>query len=164
MKGDKAEYYISFEKAFMFPRPKRVRKALCAIRDFAAKHTRAKDISISNEVNEFVHKNSRNIPRGIGALLYREDGKVRVFLQKGSGLDAYIRKRAEEKKKKGPGKAEKAGNKDDKKTDKGQAGTASKGAKAGNAESAETDAEKKRLLEEKRQKEEAGKAIEMKRK
>lgn len=166
MKGDKAEYYISFEKAFMFPRPKRVRKALCAIRDFVAKHTRAKDIYVSNEVNELVHKNSKNIPRGISAVLYREEGKISVFVQNGSGLDAYVKKRAEEKKKKDSRKAEKAGKKEEKKAGKTDVvgAVAAKGAKAEGAQAKGEGEEQKRLLEEKRQKEEAGKAIEMKRK
>lgn len=157
MKGDKAEYYISFERAFMFPRPKRARKALTEIKRFAAKHTRVKEILVSNEVNEFIHKNSKNIARGVSAVLYKDGGKIVVFLQKGLGLDAYIRKRAEQKKKDAKNKDEKAG----------------KPAKEGKAEAKEApkaegatgaDEEQKRLLEEKRLKEEAGKAIEMKRK
>ncbi len=171
MKGEKAEYYISFEKAFMFPRPKRVRKALGEIRKFAAKHTRASVISISSEVNELVHRNSKNIPRGIKAVLYREDGKVSVFLREGTGMEAYIRKRAEEKKKteaekKKEGKAEKKPGKEGgsgKVAKEGTAGKAGEDTSAQAREEGEAEAERKRLLEEKRLKEEAGKAIEMKR-
>ncbi len=162
MKGERAEYYINFERAFMFPRPKRVRKALTETKRFVTKHTRAKDISISGEVNEFIHKNSKNIPRGMGAVLYREEGKVSVFLQKGTGLDVYIKARAEEKKKKEA--AKKKDEKTEKKEGKEEAGKKAWAGKETEAkEEAEADAEKKRLLDEKRIKEGAGAAIGKKR-
>ena len=160
MKGDKAEYYISFERAFMFPRPKRVRKALTEIKRFVTKHTRIKEILVSNEVNEFIHKNSKNIARGVGAVLYKDEGKIVVFLQKGTGLDAYIKKRAEQKKKESKKKDDKGAAKAEAKDAKAEA----KGSKETKSEDKEEDDEQKRLLEEKRIKEEAGKAIEMKRK
>ncbi len=163
MKGEKAEYYISFERAFMFPRPKRVRKALTEIKRFVTKHTRVKEILVSNEVNEFIHKNSKNIARGVSAVLYKDEGKIVVFLQKGIGLDAYIKKRAEQKKK---DSKKKDGKGADKPAKEGKA--EAKGAKETKAKADDKagieDEEQKKLLEEKRMKEEAGKAIEMKRK
>ena len=154
MKGEKAEYRISLEKAFLFPATKRVRKALNVVRAFVTKHTRAKDIMISNEVNEAIHKNSKNIPRYINAVLYKDAEKVAVFLKKGNGLDAYLKKKDEEKKKK---EKETKKAKEEKKAEKKETAVEKK-------EAADAEKEnKKRLLEEKRAKEEAGKAIEIKR-
>ena len=146
MKGEKAEYKINLPKAFMFPVTKRVRKALSEIKAFVKKHARVKDTAISNEVNEFIHKNSKNIPRGINAVLLKEDKRVIVFLQGGKQLDAYTAKKAQEKKKKEEKKAAKE----------------SQNAKE-SKDSAEADDEKKRRLEEKKTKEDASKALEHKR-
>src|SRR3989338_7499293 len=100
MKGEKAEYTINLTKAFMFPVTKRVRKALNEIKAFVRKHTRSKEISISNEVNEYIHKNSKNIPRYLKAVLLKDGPRIAVFLQGGKQLEAYQKKKIEEKKKK----------------------------------------------------------------
>jgi len=44
MKGDKAEYTIGLQRAFLFPPKKRVRKALNEIKRFVKKHARAAGI------------------------------------------------------------------------------------------------------------------------
>ena len=160
MKGEKADYTISLEKAFMFPVTKRVRKALNEIRNFCSKHARAKETAISNEVNEFIHKNSKNIPRRIKAVLLKENERVVVFLQGGKELPLYIKKRMDEKKKK-DAKKEKQGKKGEAKEQGAE--EKKEGEKEAKKDAAAEEAEKKKLLEEKRQKEEAAKALEHKR-
>ncbi|VVB99387.1 Uncharacterised protein [uncultured archaeon] len=157
MKGDKVGYSIDLRNAFKFTALKRPRKALSEIKAFVNKHARPKEIRISNEVNGFIFKHSKNIPRRIEAVLYREGSTVSVFLQGGKEMDAYIKMRAEEKKRKEPKKEKKEASKEEKaENGKQESGKVPEG------EAAE-DAEKKRLLEEKRIKEEAGKALEHKR-
>lgn len=146
MKGEKAEYTISLEKAFMFPGTKRLKKALAQIRKFVHKHARPKKVAISNEVSEFIHKQSRNIPRKLKVVLYKEATRVVVFLQNSKEFDSYIKKKAEARKKEAKGKE-----KEEKKSAEEK------------KEEAKAEEEQKKLLEEKRMKEEAGKAIEIKR-
>ncbi|MCR4335913.1 MAG: 60S ribosomal protein L31 [archaeon] len=145
MKGEQAEYTIGLRNAFMFPPKKRIRKALNVINRFVKKHTRAKETNISNEVNEELHKNSKNIPRRVNVVLLKENDKVTVFLQNGKQLKAYLEQKAKDKKKK---ETEKKPKEDKKETKK----------------EAEEDQEKKEKLEEKKAKETVAKAIEMKRK
>ena len=148
VKGDKAEYVIPLNRAFMFPQKKRIRKALNEIKRFVKKHTHSSIISVSNEVNEFLHKNSKNIPRRVRATLYREGGKVGVFLEKGKALEAYIKKKGDEQKKKRRAEKEKP---------------AEKGAEEKAAEKEKTGEEKEKL-EQKKEKEKAARAAEIKRK
>ena len=166
MKGEKAEYTISLQKAFLYPVTKRVRKALSETRDFVSKHARTNETRISNEVNEYIHKNSKNIPRKLNAVLFKDGPVVSVFLQGGKELDIYMKKMAEEKKKKESkkkGAEKKEGEKEEKAEGaKAEAKEKQEGAKAAKEKKAEEDeiaAEKKRLLGEKRLKEEAGKAL-----
>ena len=145
MKGEKANYHITLVKAFYYPRKRWIRKALNEIKRLVQKHTRAKEISISQEVNELLHKNSKNIPRRIQATLLKESEKVTVFLEKGKQIDSYIKKREADKKKAKEKKDEKE-TKEEKK------------------EQAEKDEEQKKRLEEKKLKEDAAKASDIKRK
>ena len=145
MKGEQAEYTIGLRNAFMFPPKKRIRKALNVINRFVKKHTRAEQTNISNEVNEELHKNSKNIPRRVNVVLLKENDKVTVFLQEGKQLKIYLEQKSKDKKKKD----------EDKK---------SKDKKESKKETKEADQEKKEKLEEKKAKETAAKAVEMKRK
>lgn len=142
MKGEQASYNIPLAKAFLYQPRKRIIKALNVIKRFAAKHTRAKTILIANEVNEYLHANSKNIPRKVNAVFLKEAEKVTVFLQKGKGIEAYLKKREAEKKKKEEKK------KEEKKEEPKEEKTESDKAK----------------LEEKKKKEEAAEAAQMKRK
>ncbi|MAG18319.1 MAG: hypothetical protein CL944_02495 [Candidatus Diapherotrites archaeon] len=145
MKGEQAEYTIGLRNAFMFPPKKRIRKALNVINRFVKKHTRAKQTNISNEVNEELHKNSKNIPRRVKTILLKENDKVTVFLQEGKQLKVYLEQKEKAKKKKDAEKKAKDSKKETKKE-------------------VEADQEKKEKLEEKKAKETAAKAVEMKRK
>jgi ribosomal protein L31E len=140
MKGEQANYNISLAKAFLYPPKKRIIKAIGVIKKFAKKHTRAKTINISNEVNEYLHKNSKNLPRKVNAILLKENDKITIFMQNGKELKTYLKKREEEKKKKEEKKEEQ---------------------KKEKSEKEETD---KIKLEEKKKKEEAAEAAQMKRK
>ncbi|MFH1391290.1 MAG: hypothetical protein ABIH20_03190 [Candidatus Diapherotrites archaeon] len=146
MKGEQAEYTIGLRNAFMFPPKKRIRKALNVITRFVKKHTRAKETNISNEINEELHKNSKNIPRRVNVVLLKENDKVTVFLQEGKQLKVYLEEKAKNKKKKDEDKKKKESKKEEKK------------------ETKEEDQGKKEKLEEKKAKETAAKAVEMKRK
>jgi len=144
MKGEQAEYRINLTNAFMFPPKKRIRKALNEILKFSKKHTRAKETLVSNEVNNYLHKNSKNIPRKVDAILLKEGDKTRVFLKDGKELKVFLDHMAKAKKQ----KEEKKKAKESKKEGKG----------------AEEEKEKKEKLEEKKAKEEAQKASDIKRK
>ena len=109
MKGEQAEYVIGLRNAFMFPPKKRIRKALNVINRFVKKHTRAKEISISNKVNEYLHENSKNIPRRVNATLLKDGDKVTVFLQNGKALKIYTAAIEKAKKEKETKKKEKDG-------------------------------------------------------
>jgi len=141
MKGTQAEYVINLGNAFMFPPKKRIRKALNVIHRFVKKHTRSKETLISNEVNNYLHANSKNIPRKVEAILLKEDEKVIVFIQNGKELKTYLKKREQEKKKKEEKKKTKEAKKEDPK-----------------------DKENKEKLEEKKEREKSAKASEIKRK
>ncbi len=143
MKGEQADYVIPLSKAFSFPPKKRITKALAVIRAFVKKHARTTEFAISNEVNEFLHLHSKNIPKKVMATLLLEDKKVTVFLQGGKGMEIYKKMQAEKKKK---------GQKKDDKKDKDE-----------KAEK-ESDEEKKKKLEDKKEKEDSAKAAGIKRK
>ena len=144
MKGEKADYVIPMEKVFHFPPKKRLRRALAVVRDFAKKHTRAKTILVSNEVNNAIHATSENLPRRIHTTILKEEDKVIVFMEKGKELEIYKKKKETEKK-----KAKKEENETKEKPKKEETPK-------------ESEAEKK--LEEKKAKEKAAQAAEMKRK
>ncbi len=141
MKGQEANYVIPLRKAFYFPPDKRVTKVIATMKNFVKKHTRRTKVYVSNEVNEFVHLKSKNVPRRISATILLEGERATVFLEKGKQLEQY-KKKSEEKKKKE--KKEKASKEEAKKE--------------------ETKEEDKKKLEDKRAKEEAAKASEIKRK
>src|SRR3989344_2904667 len=142
MKGEQANYVIGLEKAFLFPPKTRVKKAITQIRKFVKKHTRMQNFALSNEVNEYLHKHSKNIPKKIPATLLREPNRIVIFLQNGKALPEYIKKNAEKKK-------EQKESKKEEKKDKAE-------------KTPENDTEKK--LEEKKAKEDAAKAADIKRK
>ncbi|MBI4210451.1 MAG: hypothetical protein HY544_03015 [Candidatus Diapherotrites archaeon] len=151
MKGEQANYTIPLKKAFLFPPRVRIRKAIAEIRDFVKKHTRFKKYALSNEVNAFLHKNSKNIPHRIPAVLLKEQDRIAVFLQGGKEMETYIKQREEAKKRK-----------EQKKTSAKKGAKEEKSAEA-IAESKEAEDEKRKKLEDKKAKEEAAKAAEMKR-
>src|SRR3989338_3926583 len=144
MKGEQAEYTIALRNAFMFTPKKRIRKALNVIIRFAEKHARAKEIKISTEVNEYLHENSKNLPRKVNAILLKEENKITVFLQEGTQLKTY--KENKEKTKKETEKKKKEEKGKEKKEDTGE------------------DKEQKEKLEDKKEKEKAGHASSIKRK
>ena len=144
MKGEQAEYTVVLKKAKMFPKRKRIRKALSEIKDFVFKHTRSKSTSIATEVNEFLHKNSKNIPQKVQLVLQKKEDKTLVFLKGGKQLEE-ARKKEQEKKKK---EKEKKGKEEEEKTEK----------------ELEKKEEEQKKLAEKKEKEKAGQAVEMKRK
>ncbi|MBI2597696.1 MAG: hypothetical protein HYW50_00700 [Candidatus Diapherotrites archaeon] len=123
---------ISFRKVFLQPKNKRIRKALNEINSFVRKHEKGTGVWVSEEVNEFLHKNSKNIPRKISAVLLKTEKNVAVYLAGGKQLEEDIkRKKAEEKKKKEEPKKE-------------------------------AQPEQKQKIEEKREKERASQAVEIK--
>ncbi len=151
MKGDKADYVFNLKKAKMFTKDKRTRKALVALKGEVYKHTRNKNILISNEVNEFIHKNSKNIPERIPVTLKKIDEEMFVYLQGGTQLDIDEKKFAQQKKEKQ--EQEKKEKKEEKKEEQ----------KEPSKEETKKEEDKEKL-EDKRVKEKASKAIEMKRK
>jgi|SRR3989338_2971885 len=98
MKGEQAEYMIPLRTAFRFPKPKRMIKTLGVIRQFVFKHTRKKDVLIANEVNEYLHKNSKNVPRRVDSVIVIDGEKAMVFLREGKGLEEFRKRQAEKKK------------------------------------------------------------------
>lgn len=156
MKKEEAEYTLSLKKAKMFPKRKRIRKALGKIHDFAFKHARSKTVSIAPEVNEFLHKHSKNIPQKLSIVMQKKEDRVRIFLKGGTQLEETKKKEEQEKKNKEKEKKEKETSEKAKKEEKGT-GT-------GTAEQEKKEEEKKKLSAEKKEKEKAQHAIEMKRK
>lgn len=146
MKGEQAEYNIGLAKAFIYQPKKRIVKAINVIKSFVKKHTRAKEVLISNEVNHFLHRNSKNLPRKVNAVFLKENNSVRVFLQKGKDLESYLKNRDAEKKKKEEKRKE------------------AKEEKKETAEEKEKKQSDEKKLEEKKEMEKAAQAAEMKRK
>ncbi|MFA4907757.1 MAG: 50S ribosomal protein L31e [archaeon] len=161
MKGDKAEYVIPLRQAFNTPRSRRADKAIFLIREFVKKHTRAnaKDIAISNEVNEFVWKQSKfTIPRRVDAVLKKDGSRVTVFIKGGKEIEA-VKAKAEEKEKKG--KKEAKPKKEDGKAEKTEKD--GKSEKKGEEKKPDAkEAEQKAKLEEKREKEKNAQKAEFK--
>src|SRR3989344_5348559 len=145
MKGEQADYVIPLDKAFSFPPKKRVTKALAVVRAFVKKHTRYTNLGVTNEVNHFLHKHSKNIPKRIPATLLKDGSRIVVFLQGGKEL-AEFKKKKDEQRKKETKKDGKKGKEEVKKE---------------TVESKEEKAaaeEKKQKLEDKKEKESAAKA------
>ncbi|MFH1256304.1 MAG: hypothetical protein V1494_03340 [Candidatus Diapherotrites archaeon] len=148
MKGNEAEYTVPLQWVFTQPKTKRLRKAVAELRRFAVKHSRAEKVLVSNEVNEFINRQSIHLPRRIEVVLFRHKGEeeeVRVFLKGGKGLAEEKKRKAEDEKKKKKEKEEK-----EKKT-----------AEEKKAEKAKEEEEAKKL-EEKREKEKAAQKAEIK--
>ena|SRR3989338_7511165 len=141
MKGEQANYIISLWTAFLFPPKTRIKKAIRQIKKFVWKHARSKNVALSTEVNEFLHKHSKNIPKKISATLLKEPERVMVFLEKGKELEIYLKKKDAKKEKKDE-----------------------KSVKKEKAEDKQETAEQKQKLENKKAKEEAARAAEIKRK
>ncbi len=100
MKGNEAEYVIPLTDTIRQHTLKKARRAIVAVKRFVYKHARIKDVSISNEINEFVWSRSKNIPRKINAILLKDGEKVYVYLKGGKGLEEHKKKAAAEKKEK----------------------------------------------------------------
>ncbi|MBN2127681.1 MAG: 60S ribosomal protein L31 [Candidatus Diapherotrites archaeon] len=145
MKGNEAEYVISLRNAFTKPPLKRPKAALNEIKRFVSKHTRIKEISIAMEVNEFIFKNSKNIPRKVNAVLLKQKDKVTVYL-KGS-------KKLEEDKKKAVEKTKDKKKKEEKKE-----------TKEAKKQETEEEEKKEKELKEKKEREKAAEAVSIKRK
>jgi ribosomal protein L31E len=78
------EFTIGLQEAYDYARPKRAKKALFLLRKFAFKHFRAKakDVLISNAVNETVWKQGReHVPRKIAVRIVFVGGKANIFLK-----------------------------------------------------------------------------------
>ncbi len=103
MKGKEAEYIISLTKAFEKPKLKRPKAVLNIINEFVKKHTRIEKTWISKEVNEFIFKNSKNIPRKIEVVFLKQKTKIKVYLKGSKQLEEDKKqalKKAKAKKKK----------------------------------------------------------------
>ncbi|MEM4257242.1 MAG: hypothetical protein QXU92_00690 [Candidatus Diapherotrites archaeon] len=144
MKGEIAEYTINLAKAFLYQQKKRQTKANKVIKDFVKKHTRAKQIKITNEVNQEINKNSLNIPRKIKVKILKEGETARIFLAKGKELENYLKNKEKNEQK----TKEKEQKQEEKTTTKTE----------------NTEKEEKQKLEEKREIEKTAEAIEKKRK
>jgi len=146
MKGEQAEYIISFGKVFNQPRAVRMTKALNSIRSFVKKHTRNENTVITKDVNEYMWKNSKNVPRKIPVILRKSGDKIIVYLQGSKQLEEDKKREAEIKTRK-----EKAKEKAEEK-------------KEMTAAEKQAEAEKERLKEEKKIKEQAAEVTGIKRK
>ena len=147
MKGEQAEYIIPLRDAFKFPKPKRIIKTLGVIKRFVFKHTRKREVFIAKEVNEFLHKHSKNIPRRIDSVIVIDGENARVFLREGKELEEFKKKLAEKKKAKEKKSEKKEGkDKEEKKAE------------------SEEEKELERKKEEKKIKEEAAMKTDIKRK
>lgn len=158
MKGEEALYSFNIRKAKMFPKRERITKALGFLKKQVFKHSRDKNPTLATEVNEFLHAHSKNVPEKINVVLRKKDDNVTVFLQGGKQLELVKKKEAEEKKKKAEKKEK--DEKEKSKKDKGEEKSESKMTE----EEKLAEAEKERKLADKREKEQAGAALEVKRK
>ncbi|MDO8633897.1 MAG: hypothetical protein Q7K34_01245 [archaeon] len=151
MKGEEAAYIVNLKKAKMFTKDKRTRRALVEIKKFVHKHTRVKNVVIKNEVNEFIHAHSKNIPQKAEVVLRKKDDKILVYMKAGKELEADKKKETEEAKKAKEKKALEEKAKKEKEEKK-------------SAEEKEKEEDGKKKLEDKKEKEKAGQALEVKRK
>lgn len=145
MKGEEAAYTLSLKKAKLFPKRERMIKAIGLLKKFVYKHARNKNILLANEVNEYLHKNSKNVPEKISVTLRKDEENIRVYLEGGKQLD--LDKKASQERKEKEKKEEKEGKKEEK-----------------TGEEKEKEIENKKKLEEKKEKEKASTALEIKRK
>ncbi|MDD3244751.1 MAG: 50S ribosomal protein L31e [Candidatus ainarchaeum sp.] len=84
------------------PRTKRANVAVRLIYDFLYKHTRKekKDILITEEVNNYIWKNSiQNPPRKVAVTLKKKDEKYYVFLKDSENSKKFSVEKKEDKKK-----------------------------------------------------------------
>jgi len=99
-------YIVPLQEAYLKPRTKRANYAIRALYKFISKHTRktGKDVIISNELNNFIWKDSIKKPaRKVAVSLKIDNGKVYVFLKDSKELNEFLKKSSEvkeEKKKK----------------------------------------------------------------
>jgi len=160
MKGEKAEYMIPLTDLFSMTETRRRVRVIKVIKKFVFKHTKNKNIFISGEVNEFVTKDSESFPRRVDSVLVKRDDAVWVYLKNGKQLaldekkEADAKKKKEEEKKKAEKKeAEKKGEKSKEIKEKEEKSKEAKEKEEG---------EQKKLLDEKRQREQIGAKAEMK--
>jgi large subunit ribosomal protein L31e len=74
-------YTIPFRKAWISPRQKRVPRSMRMLRAFVARHMKAEEVSISNEVNEYVWSRSiKKPPRKMRIRVVKDkEGRVIVY-------------------------------------------------------------------------------------
>ncbi len=99
MMADKLEriYTIPLGEAYQTVRPKRAKRAVMIVRDFISRHMKSSAVSVSNALNSYIWKKSRQKPpRRVKVRALKEDAKVRV----------YLHDEQEQKPKKAPAKKE----------------------------------------------------------
>lgn len=74
-------YTIPFRKAWITPRHKRAPRSMRMLRSFISRHMKAEEVSISNEVNEFIWSRSiKKPPRKIRVRAVKDkEGRVIVY-------------------------------------------------------------------------------------
>lgn len=150
MKGEKAEYMIPLADLFSMTETRRRVRVIKVIKNFAFKHTKNKNIFISGEVNGFVTKDSESFPRRVDSVLVKRNDAIWVYLKNGKQLSLDEKKEADARKKKEEEK---------KKAEKKEEGK--KEEKSKEEKEKEEEAQRK-LLDEKRQREQIGAKAEMK--
>ncbi|MFH1587036.1 MAG: hypothetical protein ABID38_04220 [Candidatus Diapherotrites archaeon] len=109
MKGEEAEYVIPLRKVFLQPKTKRSRKAVEAVRRFAAKHTHMDKVLVSNDLNEIILEKSHHIPRKLEVVFWKDGDILRVYAKGGKELANDKKLKAEKEKEKKKKKDEKKG-------------------------------------------------------
>jgi len=149
MKGEESSYVIPLRKVFNAPKTKRARRAVQEVRNFSKRHAKAKEVIVTEEVNEAIWKQGYHIPRSLDVILRKEgEDKVVVYWKSGEQLEALKRKEAAEAKKKKEADKKKKAEKE----------------KEASKEEKEEKTETKKKLEEKRKKEQSADKSAIKRK
>jgi ribosomal protein L31E len=168
MKGEKADYIIPLGKIFEQPRTKRTRKIITAVKRFVTKHTKAENVLISTEINNYVTAHSSKLPRKLDTTLVKGEDSIKVYLRSGSQFAADT-KAAEEKKKETEAKKKEAEKKAKEAKPAVKEAEPEKKKEAAGEKAEETkkevakeDEEKKMLLKEKRERERIASKTEMK--
>lgn len=74
-------YTIPLRAVFEAPKPRRANKAVRVVKDFLARHMKAKDVRIDGSINEALWENSREKPpRRIKVKAVKEEDKVTATL------------------------------------------------------------------------------------
>ncbi|MBS3059517.1 MAG: 60S ribosomal protein L31 [Candidatus Diapherotrites archaeon] len=155
MREGEASFVVSLASVFRQPTSKRVRKAVKEIKRFAVKHSKAESVFLGEEVNAFLSKHSKNIPRRIDVTVLLEEKKARVFLKGSKEIEEFKKRKEEQEKDRKKKREEKAEAKKEGKEEKKE------GKKEGKTEEEEA---KEALRKEKKEKEKAARAVDIKRK